>query len=72
MKTLAKVFIIIGMVVGAIGILPIVFGAITLSKMKTATCKADMTVWGVLCIFFVGVLGGIFVLCVSDEEWAQR
>lgn len=70
MKTAAKVFIIIGMIVGAIGILPIVFGAITLSKMGKATCKDDMTVWGVLCLLFCSLLGGIFVLCTTDADYA--
>ena len=72
MKTVAKVFIILGMICGCFAILPLIFGGITLSKMKTATCKADMTVWGVLDIFFCGLIGGILVLCVSDEEWAQH
>lgn len=72
MKTAAKVFIILGMIGGAIAILPLIFGGITLSKMGKATCKADMTVWGILDIFFVGLIGGILILCVSDEEWARR
>lgn len=71
MKTAAKVFIILGMIGGAITILPLIFGGITLSKMKTATCKKDMTVWGILSIIFVGLIGGILILCVSDEEWAK-
>jgi len=70
MKTAAKVFIIIGMIFGAIGILPIVFGAITLSKMGKATCKDEMTVWGVLCLLFCSLLGGIFVLCTTDADYA--
>ena len=72
MKTVAKVFIILGMIVGFWTILPLIFGGITLSKMKTATCKADMTVWGVLSLLFCNLIGGILVLCVSDEEWAQH
>jgi len=72
MKTAAKVFIILGMIFGCIAILPLIFGGITLSKMKTATCKSDMLVWGILDIFFVGLIGGILILCVSDEDWAQR
>lgn len=72
MKTVAKVFVILGMICGAIAIIPLIVGGITLSKMKKAKCKADMTVMGVLCIFFVGVLSGIFILCTSEEEWAQN
>lgn len=72
MKTAAKVFIILGMVFGAIAILPLIFGGITLSKMKTANSKSDMMIWGILDIFFVGLIGGILILCVSDEEWANK
>jgi len=64
MKTAAKVFIILGMVFGAIAILPLIFGGITLSKMKTANSKSDMMIWGILDIFFVGLIGGILILCV--------
>lgn len=70
MKTAAKVFIIIGMIVGAIAILPLVFGGITLSKMKTATCKDDLTVWAVLTLLFCSLLGGIFLLCCKDEDFS--
>ena len=72
MKTAAKIFIILGMIGGAIAILPLIFGGITLSKMKKATCKSDMMVWGILDIFFVGLIGGILILCVSDEDWAKQ
>ena len=70
MKTVDKVFIIIGMVVGAIGILPLIFGGITLSKMKTATSKEDVKVWGILDIFFCSMIGGILLLCCKDEDFA--
>ncbi len=68
MKTAAKVFIILAMIGGFWMILPLIFGGITLSKLKTAKSKSDLVVWGVLDIFFCGLLGGIFVLCISDEE----
>lgn len=70
MKTAAKVFIIIGMIVGAIGIIPLVIGGITLSKMKKATQKSDVTVWAVLSLLFCNLLGGIFLLCCKDEDFA--
>ena len=72
MKTVAKVFIILGIVMEFWLILPLIFGIITLNKMKTATCKADMTTWGILSLLFVNLIGGILILCVSDEEWAQK
>lgn len=70
MKTAAKVFIIIGMIVGFWMILPLIFGGITLSKMKTATKKDDITTWAVLSLLFCSLLGGIFLLCTKDEDYA--
>ncbi len=71
MKTAAKVFIIIGMIVGAIAILPLIFGGITLSKMKAATCKNDITTWAVLTLLFCSMIGGILLLCCKDEDFAS-
>lgn len=70
MKTAAKVFIILGMIFGAIAILPLIFGGITLSKMNKVTKKEDIVVWGVLSLLFCSILGGIFVLCTTDEDYA--
>ena len=66
MKTLAKVFTIIGAVTGAIAIVPLIVGLISLKKMKNATCKKDLMVWAILNIIFCNVLGGIFMLLVND------
>lgn len=70
MKTAAKVFIIIGMVIGCWTILPLIFGGITLSKMKTATKKEDLTVWAVLTLIFCSLVGGILLLCCDEAEFA--
>ncbi len=71
MKTAAKVFIILGMICGCIAILPLIFGGITLSKMKTATTAKELMVWGILDIFFCGLIGGILVLCLKDSDLAK-
>ena len=71
MKTVAKVFIIIGMVVGFWMILPLIFGGVTLSKMKTATSAQDVKVCGILDIFFCSLIGGILLLCCKDEDFAN-
>lgn len=68
MKTAAKVFIILSMIVGFWMILPLIFGGITLSKLNSAQSKSELVVWGVLDIFFCGLIGGILVLCLSDED----
>lgn len=70
MKVAAKVFIIIGMIVGFWYILPLIFGGIALSKLKKAKCKADIGVaTGVLTLIFCNVLGGIFLLCLNDGHF---
>ena len=70
MKTAAKIFTIIGMVCGAITILPLSFGGLALSKMKKATCKKDLTVWAILNLLFCNVIGGVLMLCLKDEDFA--
>ena len=56
---LAKIFIIIGMVVGFWTILPLIFGFIALKKMKEGTMD---TLWAVLTLLFVNLIGGIILL----------
>lgn len=68
MKKAAKVFLIIGMILGFYAILPIVFGSITIRKLNNASSRDELRPWGILSILFVSTLGGIFVLCVRDEE----
>lgn len=70
MKTAAKVFTIIGMVCGALAIVPLVIGLLALKKMKSATCKSDMTLWAVLTLIFCSPIGGILMLLLKDEDYA--
>ena len=70
MKTAAKIFTIIGMVCGALFIVPLVVGALALSKMKKATCKKDLTVWAILNLLFCNLIGGVLMLCLKDEDFA--
>lgn len=69
MKTAAKIFTIIGMVAGAILIVPIIVGALALKKMNTATCKSDLTVMAVLNLLFCNMIGGILMLCLKDSDF---
>ena len=69
MKTAAKIFTIIGMVAGALFIVPIIVGALALKKMKTATCKSDLTVMAVLNLLFCNLIGGILMLCLKDSDF---
>lgn len=68
MKTASKVFIIIGMIFGCIWVIPLIVGFVALSKLGTARCKNDLTAIAVLTLLFCSLLGGIFMLCISDEE----
>lgn len=68
MKTAAKVFIIIGMIVGFWMILPLIFGGIALGKLKKAQTKSELTGIAICVLLFVNVLGGIFMLCIKEED----
>lgn len=70
MKKAAKVFLIIGMIGGGYLIFPIVLGIFALRKLNTAKSCEELKCWGILSIFFVSTLGGIFMLCVKDDEFA--
>ncbi|MBP3333272.1 MAG: hypothetical protein J6M35_04410 [Clostridia bacterium] len=70
MKTAAKIFIIIGMVVGFWSILPLIFGFIALNKLKKATNKSDIIVAAVLALIFCNMIGGILMLCIPETEFA--
>ena len=72
MKTAAKVFIIIAMIITFWLIIPIIVGSIALNKLKTAQSKNELTGIGICTIFFCSLLGGIFMLCISDEELAKQ
>ena len=67
MKNVAKVFIIIGMIVGFWMILPLIFGGIALKKMKTEKPSVGLSVCVLL---FCNTLAGIFLLCSRPEEYA--
>lgn len=67
MKTLAKVFIIIGMVCQFFLIVPLIVGFIALKKMKT---QKPSTAMSVVVLIFCNLLAGIFLLLSKEEEYA--
>ena len=71
MKTAAKVFIWIGMIMQFIFIYPIIVGIFALKKIDEASSKNELQVFGVLTLFFCSFLGGIFMLSIKDEELSQ-
>lgn len=66
MKTAAKVFIIIGMVVGFWTILPLIFGGIALSQMSTRKPSTGICVCVLL---FCNMIGGILLLCSDEADY---
>ena len=72
MKTAAKVFIILRMIFGFWMIIPLVVGIIALNKIKTAKTKNDLVAMGVVTLIFCSLLGGIFMLCISDQDLANN
>lgn len=72
MKTVAKVFIIIGMICGFYMIFPIILGIIALKKLKAAKCKADFsTGWSVVVLLLVNLIAGILLLVMKDADFAE-
>lgn len=68
MKSAAKVFIWIGMISGAIAIFPLVIGILALKKLDEAKTKDELTGWAIATVICCSTLGGIFMLCITEEE----
>ena len=71
MKTVAKIFIIIGMVVGFWMIVPIIVGSIALNKLASATKKEELTGIGICTLLFCNVIGGVLMLCIPESEFVD-
>ena len=72
MKKAAKVFIILGMVIRFYMIYPLVIGSLALKKIDNAKDTSELTVWGVVCLFLVSILGGLFTICIKQEELGPK
>ena len=68
MRKAAKVFLIIGMIYEFALIFPIIIGSIAINRLNTAKKREELTGIGVAALLLVSTLGGIFMLCVSQEE----
>ncbi len=72
MKTVAKVFIIIGMVCGFWYILPLVFGILALKHLKTAKSAEEFPMWLKVCtLLFCSLISGIILLIMKDADYAD-
>lgn len=70
MKTAAKVFIILGMVLQFWMIFPLVLGIFALKKLKNATQKSELTGWAIVTLLCVNTIGGILMLLIPESEFA--
>lgn len=68
MKQAAKVFIWMGMIIQFYLIYPVVIGIFALRKIEETTEKNELQTLGVLTMLFCSLLGGIFMLCIKDED----
>lgn len=68
MKTAAKVFIWIGIILQWYLVYPVVIGAFALKRIKTAKSKDELQAFGILTAILCSILGGILMLCIKDEE----
>ena len=71
MAKAARVFIIIGMVLGAPLVFPLVVGIFSLRHLNAAKTSESLKAWGIITLFLVSVLGGVFMLLIKDEELAS-
>ena len=68
MKTAAKIFIWIGMILQFFLIYPIIVGIIALRKIDDAYSASELKGIGVATLFLCSVLGGILMLCMSNSS----
>ena len=53
-------------------IIAIIIDADARYKLDNSTKKSDLTAIGILSLFFCNLLGGIFILCVSDKDLSEN
>ena len=69
MKTLAKVLIILGMVIGGIAVIPLVVGILALVKLNKAKSKKEIIIPAILVLVFGNILAGIVMLLISEKSF---
>lgn len=72
MKQATKIFIIVGMVVGALAILPLIFGYLGLKKLEEAKTVKELTNTAILVLIFCSVVGGVMMLCMKDQDLIEN
>ncbi len=68
MKSAAKVFIIIGMILMFFLVFPVVVGFIALKRIDEATSVSELKTISILTLIFCSTIGGILMLSMKDED----
>ena len=68
MKKASKVFLVLGMIFQFYLIFPIIVGANAIKRINNARTVDELRGYGIASIICVSVLGGIFMLCIRQEE----
>lgn len=65
---LERYFLVISIIMTVISVIALVVGSVSLYKLNTAKAKSELVAFGILTLLFVSLLGGIFMLCVKNED----
>ena len=68
MKQLAKIFIILGMVVGFWAIIPLIVGIPPLKRLDTSKTREELGSYPILVLLFVNIVAGIVMFVMKDED----
>jgi hypothetical protein len=72
MKKAAKIFLVIGMLLTFFLIYPPFIGITAYRKLDDEnTTKEDLTLWGILSLFFVSPIAGLLILLLKPEDLDQ-
>lgn len=67
MKTI-KFFIILGMILGAIFIVPLIVGFLALKRLDTSTTTKELLPISICVLIFCSLIGGILMLNLTDDD----
>ena len=67
-----KFFIILGMILGAIFIIPIIVGAISLNRLNKATNREEIKGVAICTLLFCSLIAGILMLCLTENDFEQK
>lgn len=73
MKKAAKIFLVIGMVLTFFPIYPPFVGILAYRKLDDEnTSLDDLRLWGILSLFFVSPIAGLFILLLKPEDLGEE